>query len=70
MDLRERLAAIEAPTLVVAGSDDPSTPPERLRELAAAVRGAKYDELEGARHIANMALPDAFARAVLQHLTS
>jgi 3-oxoadipate enol-lactonase len=70
MDLRDRLAAIEAPTLVVAGGDDPSTPPERVRELADAIPGARYVELERARHIANMALPDAFARAVLQHLTS
>jgi 3-oxoadipate enol-lactonase len=70
MDLRERLARIEAPTLVVAGSEDPSTPPERVRELAAEVPGARYVEIEGARHIANMASPDAFSRAVLQHLTS
>jgi 3-oxoadipate enol-lactonase len=69
MDLRERLAAIEAPTLVVAGSDDPSTPPERVRELAAAIPDASYVEFERVRHIANMALPDAFARAVLQHLS-
>jgi 3-oxoadipate enol-lactonase len=69
MDLRDRLAGIEAPALVLAGSDDPSTPPERVREVADAVPDARYVELRGAAHIANMARPDAFTRAVLEHLT-
>jgi 3-oxoadipate enol-lactonase len=70
MDLRDRLKAIQAPTLVVAGSDDPSTPPERVGELAAAIPGARYVELEGARHIANVARPAEFSQSVLDHLTS
>jgi 3-oxoadipate enol-lactonase len=70
MDLRERLGAIEAPALVIAGAEDPSTPPERVRELAEAIHGARYVELRQAAHIANMAQPDAFADAVLEHLTS
>jgi 3-oxoadipate enol-lactonase len=68
MDLRPRLAAIEAPTLVVAGSDDPSTPKEKVRPIAEAVRGARYVEIEGAAHIANVARPEAFDAAVLEHL--
>jgi 3-oxoadipate enol-lactonase len=68
MDLRGRLAVIEAPTLVLAGSEDPSTPPEKVRAIAEAVRGASYLELAGAAHIANMARPDAFNDAVLEHL--
>jgi 3-oxoadipate enol-lactonase len=70
MDLRGRLARIDAPTLVVAGSQDPSTPAERVREIAGAVDGARYVELEGAAHIANMARPREFERAVLDHLTA
>src|SRR4051794_12075301 len=70
MDLRPRLAAIEAPTLVVAASDDPSTPKENVRPIAEAVRGARYVEIDGAAHIANVAQPDAFDAAVLEHLTS
>jgi 3-oxoadipate enol-lactonase len=70
MDLRPRLAAIEAPTLVVAGSDDPSTPKEKVRPIADAVQGARYVEIEGAAHIANVAQPDAFDAAVLEHLSA
>jgi 3-oxoadipate enol-lactonase len=68
MDLRERLAAIDAPTLVLAGSDDPSTPKEKVRPIADAIEGARYAVLEGAAHIANMAQPEAFNRVVLEHL--
>jgi 3-oxoadipate enol-lactonase len=70
MDLRDRLARIEAPTLVVAGSQDPSTPAEKVRAIAEAVRGARYVELEGAAHIANMARPAEFERALLDHLSA
>jgi 3-oxoadipate enol-lactonase len=68
MDLRGRLSAITAPTLVVAASDDPSTPRERVRPIAAALSNARYVEIAGAAHIANVAQPDAFDAAVLEFL--
>jgi 3-oxoadipate enol-lactonase len=69
MDLRPRLASIEAPTLVLAGSDDPSTPAEKVRPLADAIGDARFVVIEGAAHIANMARPEAVTAAVLQHLS-
>jgi 3-oxoadipate enol-lactonase len=69
MDLRPRLAAITAPTLVLAGSDDPSTPAEKVRPLAHAIDDAYFVEIDGAAHIANMARPEAVTAAVLQHLS-
>jgi 3-oxoadipate enol-lactonase len=68
MDLRPRLGSIEAPTLVVAASADPSTPKEKVKPIAAAVPNARYVEIEGAAHIANVAQPDAFDAAVLEFL--
>jgi 3-oxoadipate enol-lactonase len=68
MDLRGRLSAIAAPTLVLAGSDDPSTPKDKVRPIADAIDGAGFVVIDGAAHIANMAQPDAFNRAVLGHL--
>jgi 3-oxoadipate enol-lactonase len=68
MDLRGRLAAIAAPTLVLAGSDDPSTPKDKVRPIADAIDGAGFVVIDGAAHIANMAQTDAFNRAVLGHL--
>src|SRR4051794_23012864 len=68
MDLRPRLASITAPTLVIAGPDDPPTPAGKVRPLAKAVPDARYVEIQGAAHIANVSHPDAFSAAVLEHL--
>jgi 3-oxoadipate enol-lactonase len=68
MDLRPRLGRISAPTLVVAASDDPSTPKEKVRPIADAVSGARYVEIADAAHIANVAQPEAFDAAVLDFL--
>jgi 3-oxoadipate enol-lactonase len=68
MDLRPLLERIAAPTLVVAGSQDPSTPAEKVRLVAEAIEDARYVELEGAAHIANVARPAEFEAAVLDHL--
>jgi 3-oxoadipate enol-lactonase len=49
MDLRADLPRIVAPTLAIAGADDPATPPDHLREIAAAVPGARLLVLPGPR---------------------
>jgi 3-oxoadipate enol-lactonase len=67
-DVRSRLGAIGAPTLVVTGENDPVAPPESGAELAAAIPGANNVVLEGAAHIANVEQPDAFTAALLAHL--
>lgn len=43
-DVRERLAAIEAPVLVTAGAADRFVPADLSRELAGALRRADYEE--------------------------
>lgn len=67
LDLRASASRITAPTLLVAGAFDPATPPERLRELAAAISGSKLVELAAA-HLSNIEQPEAFNRAVLEFL--
>jgi 3-oxoadipate enol-lactonase len=68
MDPRDGLGGIRAPTLVIAGDEDPSTPPEKAEEIVAAVPGATLLLLEPARHIANVEQPRAFTEALLGHL--
>jgi 3-oxoadipate enol-lactonase len=68
MDMRADLGSIKAPTLVIAGDDDPSTPPDWNRELAEAIPGADFRMLQDARHIANVARPREFTDLVLGHL--
>ena len=68
MDLRDDLPAITAPTLVVSGSDDPSTPAEHQRLIAAAVPGARHETVRPAAHLAAVEQPDAVNRLILEHV--
>jgi 3-oxoadipate enol-lactonase / 4-carboxymuconolactone decarboxylase len=64
MDQRADLAKIRVPTLVIAGTYDGSTPPELGREVAQAIDGARYVELDAA-HLSNWEQTGAFSSAVL-----
>ncbi|MEU9283454.1 3-oxoadipate enol-lactonase [Streptomyces sp. NPDC048275] len=66
-DLRDRLASITAPTLLIAGREDPATPPAHLREIADAVPGASLTELAGASHLAPAERPEAVLAALRGH---
>lgn len=68
MDLRPMLGRIEARTLVIAGRDDPATPPEHSRLIADALRDGIFRQLPGA-HLSNIEFPDTFNVQVLQFLT-
>lgn len=67
-DVTDRLGGISAPTRVVAGAEDPVSPPEVARLLAERIPDADLVVLEGASHIANAEQPDAFDTAVAEHL--
>lgn len=67
MDLRPVLGAIRAPTLVIAGAQDPATPPELGRQIAAAVPGARFVEVADVAHLANVERADAVTRLLVSH---
>jgi 3-oxoadipate enol-lactonase len=64
-DAREEMASIAVPTLAIAAADDPSTPPEHLEAIAAAIPGTELIVVPDAAHIVNIAQPELFASAVL-----
>lgn len=66
-DLRDGVASITAPTLVLAGREDPATPPAHAREIADAVAGASLVELAGASHLAPAERPAAVSAALRAH---
>lgn len=68
-DLRADLPRITAPTLVVAGRDDPATPPAHARELADGIPGAGLTEVAHAAHLANVERPGPVLAALLAHFT-
>lgn len=67
-DLRGRLGEIGARTLLIAGRQDPATPPAHLREIADAVPSAALTELPGASHLAPAQCPRAVLTALRAHL--
>jgi 3-oxoadipate enol-lactonase len=67
-DLRSRLGAIRAPTLVVAGAEDPAAPVEEAELIRDSTPDARLVVVEQAAHLANVEQPEAFTQAVLEHL--
>jgi 3-oxoadipate enol-lactonase len=69
-DLRAELGSIRAPTLVIAGADDPATPPDHGRLIADSIDGARLRIIDSARHLANVERPEEVTRELLGHLTA
>jgi 3-oxoadipate enol-lactonase len=69
MDLRADLPSITAPTLIISGSEDPSTPREIQEQIAAAISGARHEVVGPAAHIAAVEQPDRVNQLVEEHLS-
>lgn len=67
-DLRADLHRVDVPTLVLAGRDDPATPPAHARELADGIPGATLTEIARASHLAPVERPHAVLAALRDHL--
>lgn len=67
MDLRPDLGRIGAPTLVIAGAQDPATPPEHGRLIADAIDGARLEIVDPAAHLATYEQPARVATLLLDH---
>lgn len=69
MDMRRMVSLIDRPTLVIAGTRDPATPPPHSDALVAGIKGAALVSLDAA-HLSNVEQPAAFTEAVLSFLDS
>lgn len=67
MDLRPLSSLIQAPCLVICGTDDPATPPEHAEALHAAISGATCVMLKAA-HLSNIEQPTEFTNVALDFL--
>jgi 3-oxoadipate enol-lactonase len=67
MDLEEDIRAIRAPTLVIAGRQDPATPPPHAELIASRIPGARLELVEGA-HLSNYERSDEVTELMLSHL--
>lgn len=66
-DLRPHIPSIDVPSLVIAGTHDPATPPSEGRALAAGLRCGQYVELDSS-HLSAWERSHEFAQAVLNFL--
>jgi 3-oxoadipate enol-lactonase len=68
MDLRADLPRVRAPTLVGAGAQDPSTPPEHGEAIAAAIPGARFELLSPSAHICAVERASEVTGLIRDHL--
>ena len=68
-DLRNQIAAIKSPVLVVTGTHDLSTPPALGEFVRMRIDGARLVELDAA-HISNVEQADAFNRAMIEFFSA
>ncbi len=69
MALGPEVAKIRVPVMVVVGSDDPSTPPDKGRALAAGIQGATAIELKSF-HFSHAEQPTKFVAQVVPFLAA
>jgi 3-oxoadipate enol-lactonase len=63
-DQRNSLKNIAVPTLLLSGSKDKNAPAPMMAKMATYIPSAKYVELEGVGHLANLERPGAFNAAL------
>jgi len=69
MTIEDGLGSISAPTLVVAGAHDPSTPPEQGEAIARAIPGARF-EIVDAAHMANIEQEERITALMGEHFAA
>lgn len=69
-DGRDDLARIAAPTLVIAGEQDPATTPADLRIISDAIPNSILHVLDPAAHLASVEQADRVNELITQHITT
>ena len=69
-DQRSALKDIVVPTLLLSGAKDKNAPAPMMAKMAAYIPSARYVELEGVGHLANLERPGAFNAALNTFLTA
>jgi 3-oxoadipate enol-lactonase len=68
LDLRPALPSIRAATLVIAGAQDPATPPALSREIVAGIPDARLAIVEDAAHLSNVEQPEQVTALLTEFL--
>jgi 3-oxoadipate enol-lactonase len=68
MDLTGDLPAITAPTLVVAGADDPATPPSHAESIVDGIPDARLEIVPDSAHVASIEQPAVVGQLLVSFL--
>ena len=69
-DVRDDLARIGVPTLVVVGAEDETTPPADARALVAGIPDARLAVVPGASHLTPVEQPGKVTELLIRHFTT
>lgn len=67
-DSRPRLASIRCPTLVLVGEQDRLIPPDRSKEIADGIAGARYVTIPECGHLSTLEQPQRVTKALIEWL--
>jgi 3-oxoadipate enol-lactonase len=67
LDFRDALSTITVPTLVIAGAQDPATPPDHGEQIARAAHRGRLEVLDPGAHLVNVERPEEVTRLLLDH---
>jgi 3-oxoadipate enol-lactonase len=67
-DVRDAIGAITAPTLAIAASEDPTTPPAVVDVVARGIPGARFEVIRYGAHLVNVERPADFNRLLEEFL--
>jgi pimeloyl-ACP methyl ester carboxylesterase len=67
-DSRETLAAVTCPTLILCGTEDALTPPDRHQEMAGLIAGSKLVCIPDCGHLSPIEQPEAVTEALVEWL--
>jgi len=61
-DVRDALGAVDVPTLAIAATEDPTTPPDVVETIAHSIPDSRFEVIEGAAHLVNVERSHEFNR--------
>jgi 3-oxoadipate enol-lactonase/4-carboxymuconolactone decarboxylase len=68
--MRDRLAAVDAPTLCIAGDIDTASPPAVVQRVADSIAGASFATIVGSPHMMHLENHEPFAALVSEFVST
>ena len=70
LDLRDEVAQINVPTLIMVGADDPATPVPHSKDLHERIKASKLEIIANCSHMSAVERPDEITRLLVSTLLS